>query len=214
MTGASARALGTMAGAGAATSLLSLRSLPAASLAAAIVFLFAAPLFTLDRRARRPGRGFAAVSTGILVFSLAAVLIGGMSFGTVAAVAGLLLVFATAALGLGLFASTVLSDEISAAFWTYLLLVALAAGPLLAGPWIPWIPAPEKGIELLLLASPLVSVSAACDLDIMRTEALYRWTPIGQWRFHYPHWLSSFAFGLALSGLFFAGSFFKKEHRT
>jgi hypothetical protein len=190
-----------------------------ASLGATAAFLLAAPLFTVDRRSRHSWPALAVTIAGwvasfLLSMLLVRALLGGASVSGIAAVSALLAVYAGLALGLGRFAAVVSSDEISAAFWSYVVLAVLASGPVLFGPWIQQADGAETAIEALLLVSPLVAVSTASGLDLMRTETLYRWTPVGQMRFQYPQWHSSFAFGLVLSGLLFGGALFSKELRT
>jgi hypothetical protein len=195
------------------------RLFEAASLGATAIVLLAAPLFTVDGRSRHSRLALAAVVAGwVASFTLSTLLVravlGGFSLAQVASVSLLVAVFAILALGLGRFAAVVSEDELSAAFWSYVFLAVLAAGPVLFGPWIQQASAGETAIEALLLVSPLVAAGTASGLDVMRTETLYRWTPIGQRRFQYPHWSSSLAFSLTLSGLLFGGARFSKEPRT
>ncbi len=77
--------------------------------------------------------------------------------------------------------------ELSAAVATVYLIVALMlAAPFLVGPTIAKVPDADALIDASLLVSPLVAASAAVDLDLLRTDRVYRLNPIGQRRFAYP----------------------------
>jgi hypothetical protein len=57
----------------------------------------------------------------------------------------------------------------------------LALGPALIG-------LPTRLLNALLIANPLVVVTTAADVDIFRSPALYRISPVAHIRFDYPAW--------------------------
>jgi hypothetical protein len=97
------------------------------------------------------------------------------------AVAGL----ALAALG-GWFGAAC-RDPLDAAAWSGAAALAVfAAGPL-AGDL------PTSVVNAALLASPIVSTASAANVDLLRTDLLYRISPLAHGRFEYPLWYSALA---------------------
>jgi len=43
-----------------------------------------------------------------------------------------------------------------------------------------------------LIASPIVSAASAADVDLLRTDLLYRISPLAHGRFDYPAWFAPF----------------------
>ena len=65
----------------------------------------------------------------------------------------------------------------------------LVAGLLALGPAVPAVP--TWVVNLLLRLNPVVAVTAAADIDLLRTGAIYHLSPVPHWMFEYPGWLSS-----------------------
>lgn len=97
-----------------------------------------------------------------------------------------LLSFALAALALGLLCSLLFPDLSAAAGVAFLSVALAAAAPLLCAPLIEGLSDAGGVIQASLTISPLVAVASALDFDILRTEPLYRLSPMGQRRFTYP----------------------------
>jgi hypothetical protein len=93
---------------------------------------------------------------------------------------------ALAALG-GWFGSTFRDPLDAAAFSAGAALVAalglFAAGPLVAD-------LPTGIVNAALSASPIVATASAADVDLLRTDLLYRVSPLAHRRFEYPRWYS------------------------
>ena len=62
----------------------------------------------------------------------------------------------------------------------------VAAGPLGAD-------LPTRVVNAALVASPIVSAASAADVDLLRTDLLYRVSPLAHGRFDYPPWYSAVA---------------------
>jgi hypothetical protein len=93
---------------------------------------------------------------------------------------------ALAALG-GWFGSTFRDPLDAAALSAGAALVAalglFAAGPLVAD-------LPTGIVNAALSASPIVATASAADVDLLRTDLLYRVSPLAHRRFEYPRWYS------------------------
>ena len=61
-----------------------------------------------------------------------------------------------------------------------------AAGPLAAN-------LPTPVVNAALMASPIVSAASAADVDLLRTDLLYRISPLAHGRFDYPSWFAPLA---------------------
>ena len=94
--------------------------------------------------------------------------------------------FALAALG-GWLGSTLRDPLDAAAFSSGTALVA-ALGLFAAGPLAADLPTPI--VNAALSASPIVSVASAADVDLLRTDLLYRLSPLAHRQFEYPAWYS------------------------
>jgi hypothetical protein len=96
---------------------------------------------------------------------------------------------ALAALG-GWFGSTWRDPLDAAAFSSSTALVAalglFAAGPLAAD-------LPTGIVNAALAANPIVASASAADIDLLRTDLLYRISPLAHRRFEYPTWYSPLA---------------------
>ncbi len=94
-------------------------------------------------------------------------------------------------------------------------LVALLGlfGVLLAGPLAA--EAPARLINTALFTNPIVATASALNLDILRTEVLYRLSPIAHRTFDYPAWPeATMAFGFAAMIGFGAAASRRAELRT
>ena len=92
-------------------------------------------------------------------------------------------------LAAGTLARRVWRRPLDAAGVTAALTGVLVAGLLALGPAVPAVP--TWVVNLLLRLNPVVAVTAAADIDLLRTGAIYRLSPVPHWMFEYPGWLSS-----------------------
>lgn len=151
--------------------------------------LVAMPLLALGRGSRTPRVVTAAViltTTGLV----AALAVHSDRVESADAVAARLLLLATAAAA---FSAARLSralcrDVYDAAGLVYGALLLAAGGVVFAAPLLVRVPESGAVIPALLLANPFVTTASATSFDVLRTEALYRATPIGQRLFEYPAW--------------------------
>lgn len=126
------------------------------------------------------------VASGLVLWPAALAVGGGGAVARLAAAQAQLVGLAAALVAVGLLCSILLRSRSSAAAVAYLLVLTAAAGPVLIGPWIERLPDAEGLINQTLLASPITALAATLDLDVMRTERVYRLSPVGQRRFRYP----------------------------
>lgn len=184
--------------------------LAAVSLFDAGVALIVVPLLVLECfswSSRRPwrdrvGRGLLVVISGFLITTLALLALPWLSsrveWVSIVGTRVLLATVCAAALGLGLLASSLFRDVHDAAAATYLLLALAIGGVVIAGPALVRISNADSAIAVLLVTNPMVAMASATSFDLLRTEALYRSSPIGQRLFEYPSWQSAAAlYGLA-----------------
>jgi hypothetical protein len=71
-----------------------------------------------------------------------------------------------------------------------------AVGLVAAGPIA--VDLPTGLVNLALSASPIVSTASAANVDLLRTDLLYRISPLAHQRFEYPSWYSGLAWYGAL----------------
>jgi len=162
----------------------------------AAVLVVTAPLCGVALATRR-FRGAAPAAT---LFALALTVSAGWTMAfwdwSTAAVGGVLASHATlavtglalAALG-GWFGST-LRDPLDAAAFSSGAALAAALGLFAAGPLAADLP--TKIVNAALSASPIVSTASAANVDLLRTDLLYRISPLAHRRFDYPAWYSAF----------------------
>ncbi len=91
----------------------------------------------------------------------------------------------------GALCAAALRDPLDAGLLAVCATLAVSAGVIVAGPAVA--AAPMRAINGALLASPLVATAAAASIDIFRTPALYRLSPIAHLDFQYPVWEQAFA---------------------
>jgi hypothetical protein len=94
--------------------------------------------------------------------------------------------FALAALGAWF--GSVWRDPLDAAAFSVGLAVLAAFGVFAAGPLAANLPTPI--VNAALIASPIVSAASAADVDLLRTDLLYRISPLAHGRFDYPAWFT------------------------
>ena len=114
--------------------------------------------------------------------------------------AHLALALAGAALaGLGAVAASFCRSELDAAGLAVALALVAAAAILVGGPRTADLS--EGAIDRALLANPLIAVSAAADMDLLRREMLYQLSPVSHRRFTYPAWQTTTAsYGIVALG--------------
>ena len=105
-------------------------------------------------------------------------------------------------LAAGTLARRVSRHPLDATGATAALTAVLVAGLLALGPAVPAVP--TWVVNLLLRLNPVVAVTAAADIDLLRTGVIYHLSPIPHWMFEYPGWLSSVA-AYAAAAAAFAG---------
>jgi hypothetical protein len=160
----------------------------------AAILVVAAPLCGVALATRR----FRGAVLAAAMFVLALLISAGWTMAlwnwSTAAMGGVLVSHATlaviglalAALG-GWFGSTLRDPLDAAAFSSGTALVA-ALGLFAAGPLAADLPTPI--VNAALSASPIVSVASAADVDLLRTDLLYRISPLAHRQFEYPTWYS------------------------
>jgi hypothetical protein len=101
------------------------------------------------------------------------------SHATIAAVAMALAAF-------GAFCATTFSDPLDAAACSLASVLIVAAGVLVAGTWVGL--APAWLVRTAVFVSPLVAMTAASGIDLVRIDLLYQISPLAHLRIDYPTW--------------------------
>lgn len=91
-----------------------------------------------------------------------------------------------ALLGVGAIARAVMRHELDAAAAAVLVAIVAATAILVGGPRTANLS--ERTIDTALLANPLIAVTSAAEMDLLRSEVLYVLSPISHRRFTYPAW--------------------------
>jgi len=97
-----------------------------------------------------------------------------------------LMVAAFAMSSIGAAARSCFDHPLDAAACALLVCLATGVGLLVAGPLVEG--APTALVNGALLASPVVATASAADIDLLRGEPLYRYSPIAHSQFAYPAW--------------------------
>ena len=97
--------------------------------------------------------------------------------------------FALAALGAWF--GSIWSDPLDAAALSVGSALVAAFGIFAAGPLAANLP--TAVVNAALMASPIVSAASAADVDLLRTDLLYRISPLAHGRFDYPSWFAPLA---------------------
>jgi hypothetical protein len=151
-----------------------------------------APPHGVRRSLRMAARLMAATLPGIAISAAATMLMmrGMPGVGQVASASHVTLALAAIAFGLlGAWAGVVLAHPLDAAGAAIAASLVLATAVLLAGPIIDGLP--RWAVDAALVASPVVSVAAAANIDLFRTELLYQLSPLASLGFGYPSWVTS-----------------------
>ncbi len=135
-------------------------------------------------------------------------LMGKQAFGSVPASFVIRSFFLAVAIGLfalavGFYAATVCKNAISAAGLALLILMLICTEPIWFGPIINSFPNTNVLIQSSLMINPFVSVAAALNFDILRTDPFYQICPIGQLNFTYPSFWAAMLFNLIFALLIF-----------
>lgn len=168
------------------------QALVAVSMLDAAAALVVSPLVVLGARPRT------AAAYGAAVFAITtagafAVAVQSTRVAAVDVASARLLLAAIAALAgaAAWLASRVWRDVYDAAAVVYLAMVLAVGGVVIAAPLLARLSNADTLIGALLAANPLVAMASATGFDVMRTEWLYRATPIGQRLFAYPSWYAA-----------------------
>jgi hypothetical protein len=167
--------------------------------------LAAMPLLGLASARRIPLLTIAAVfgATTVSAGALAALSdrVGGdavLATRTLVAAAG------AAAFAIARLAAAACRDIYDAAGLAYGAVVLAAGGVVFAAPLLARVPESGALIPALLLVNPFVATASATAFDLLRTDVLYRATPIAQRFFEYPAWhtaAAAYAAGAAACAL-------------
>jgi hypothetical protein len=137
-----------------------------------------------------------AIGTGVTVLAVTSAVFAVAVIGTTAGLPHLIISRATlwaatlALAALGAVCASSFSDPLDAAGCALALALVVAAGVLVVGPAAAG--APTGVINAALLASPVVAIASAADIDILRGDVLYRLSPLAHIRFDYPAWQTAF----------------------
>ncbi|MES1255271.1 MAG: hypothetical protein ABUS56_06685, partial [Acidobacteriota bacterium] len=95
-----------------------------------------------------------------------------------------------------------LADPLDAGACALGLAVPVAAGVLVLGPVME--NAPTALVNMALVASPIVAVAAAANIDVLRSDVMYQISPLAHTRFDYPAWGTTCGWHLAAGLVCFA----------
>jgi hypothetical protein len=123
----------------------------------------------------------------------------GTSHATLAAVALALAAF-------GAFCGTAFSDPLDAAACSLTIVLLAAGGLLVAGASVS--EAPRALLDLAMTASPLIAMTSAAHIDIVRMDMLYVISPLAHLQVSYPSWQTACAAYSLVAALCFGGMTF------
>ena len=106
-----------------------------------------------------------------------------------------------AASALGAAAASIADHPLDAAACALLVSGTIGGGVLVAGPLVA--DAPAALVDAALLASPIVATASAADIDVLRGDLLYRFSPIAHRQFVYPAWPTACLIYLAVAAVSF-----------
>ena len=113
-------------------------------------------------------------------------------------------VIGVALAALGGWVGSVCRDSLDAAALSVGASLVAALGVFAAGPLAADLP--TRVVNAALMVSPIVSTASAADVDLLRTDVLYRISPLAHGRFDYPSWYSPLALYGTLLLISFAGT--------
>jgi hypothetical protein len=93
-------------------------------------------------------------------------------------------------------------EPLDAAGASLAIAVTAAVGLLVGGAPVARIPRPV--VEWVMTASPLIAITSAAHIDIVRTDLLYQISPLAHQRIDYPAWYAACAWHLAVTILCFS----------
>ena len=142
--------------------------------------------YTTMRALLRSGSvGFVLVGTSFVGLGIAGSLLGGTAFTRVLASQGVLLGFVLAVASCAVLMTRWKSNVVDAAGVVYALVIACVAGLILLGPVESAIGS-DGLVQSALVVNPFVGVASALEFDLMRSEWLYRISPLARRGFEYP----------------------------
>ena len=152
--------------------------------------------------------GFVFVGTSIVGLGLSGVLLGGLAFTSVLASQGVLAGFVLVVASCAVLMSHWHANVVDAAGVVYALVLACVAGLILLGPVDSAIGS-EGLVQSALVANPFVGVASALEFDLMRSEWLYRISPLARRGFRYPSPYAAAGVYAIATALFFFGAVWK-----
>jgi hypothetical protein len=90
---------------------------------------------------------------------------------------------------------------------TYITIIGILGCVFFISPLLDLVGNPTSVINLTLNINPMMAIASILNFDLLRWGPFYESAQIGMFRFSYPHWSVHVLSYLALSVLFFAGSF-------
>ncbi|HUK37131.1 MAG TPA: hypothetical protein VLV86_24615 [Vicinamibacterales bacterium] len=106
-----------------------------------------------------------------------------------------------AATALGAAAAASMDHPLDAAGCALLLSLLAGVGVLVSGPLVA--DAPAGLVNAALAASPIVATASAANIDVLRGDLLYRFSPIAHRAFDYPSWTTACLIYAALAAIAF-----------
>ncbi len=161
------------------------------------VLVVAAPLCGVALATRRCRGGWLAAMLFAITLAISAVLTIASRAWVAEAVRTTLISHATLAVtgfalaALGAWLGSALRDPLDAAALSTGAAIAAALGLLALGPL--GADLPTTIVNAALAASPIVANASAANVDVLRTDLLYRISPLAHRRFDYPTWYAALA---------------------
>ena len=109
---------------------------------------------------------------------------------------------ACASLAIGAAGTRVFDHPLDAAATALLLALSAGVGLFAGGPVVA--EAPAAVVNAALVTSPIVAIASAANVDVLRGEFLYRFSPIAHGEFQYPAWVTASSLYAALAVVCFA----------
>ena len=109
---------------------------------------------------------------------------------------------ACASVAIGAASTRMFDHPLDAAATALLLALAAGVGLFVGGPVMA--EAPAAVVNAALVASPVVAIASAANVDVLRGELLYRFSPIAHGEFQYPAWVTACTLYAVLAVICFA----------